>query len=64
MKKFIVAIALVLSAIGGGVFGSSVSAAPITCPKPQVATHTDNGWFCVNNGGNTSGAAETKNPND
>jgi len=39
-------------------------AAPITCPPPQVAEKTDNGWACVNNGGNTSGAAETKNPND
>lgn len=61
MKKFVIALALIVSVFG---VSASASAAPITCPPPQVATHTDDGWFCVNGGGNTSGAAETKNPND
>jgi hypothetical protein len=43
---------------------SRTDAAPITCPSPQVATKVVGGWECVNHGGNTSGAAETKNPND
>lgn len=40
-----------------------VNAAPITCPSGQSPVHTDVGWFCGNNGGNTSNADETKNPN-
>lgn len=60
MKKLLIAIALVLSILGS----ASASAAPITCPPPQVAVHDDDGWDCVNHGGNESGAAETKNPND
>lgn len=43
---------------------SHAAAAPITCPSPQVAVHDGDGWHCLNNGGNYSGADETKNPND
>lgn len=53
--------------VGIALFAATTSttfAAPITCPPPQVAEKTDNGWACVNHGGNESGAAETKNPND
>lgn len=61
MKKLIVAAAVVLTSL----FASgATSAAPITCPPPQVAVHDGDGWDCVNHGGNESGAAETKNPND
>ena len=45
--------------------GSPAFAAPITCPEPQQAVKVDGGgWECQNRGGNLSGAAETKNPND
>lgn len=51
-------------AFGFGLAGGPASAAPITCPPPQVAAHDGDGWHCQNNGGNDSGADETKNPND
>lgn len=50
-----------LTLVGGGV----AHADPITCPNGQVSENVKGeGWACVNGGGNTSGAAETKNPND
>lgn len=39
------------------------SAAPITCPGPQVAVKTSSGWDCQNRPGNLSGAEDPKNPN-
>lgn len=46
-------------------FVANASAAPITCPGPQDPAKPSPGeWECLNNGGNFSGAAETKNPND
>ena len=40
------------------------SAAPITCPGPQVAEKVGGEFRCVNPADNPTGAAETKNPND
>lgn len=60
MKKFIAVVAL---AVSFALPAFSADAAPITCPSPQVATHTADGWDCVNHGGNESGAEDSKNPN-
>jgi hypothetical protein len=62
MRRRLTVIALAV-AFGFGLFGSA-SAAPITCPPPQTAEKVGNAWACVNGGGNTSGATETKNPTD
>ena len=56
-----------VAAAAFGVLMSGVgvaSADPITCPGKQVSERVDGEWRCVNPGGNTSGADETKNPND
>jgi hypothetical protein len=63
MRRLIIAAMFAASVILG--FAVHISAAPITCPPPQVATHDAGGpWYCLNPGGNPSGADETKNPND
>ena len=50
-----------IAAIGA----APTSAAPITCPGKQEPVKVGPGqWECQNPGGNTSGAAKTKNPND
>jgi uncharacterized membrane protein len=61
MKRFIVAVAT------AALLASSAAPAladPITCPPGQHSEKVNGVWKCVNNGGNTSNAAETKNPND
>jgi Spy/CpxP family protein refolding chaperone len=56
--------AIVLSVVLFVALALSATAAPVTCPGPQVATHFDGGdWSCVNPGANTSGAEDPKNPN-
>lgn len=65
MRRLILAVLLAVSAVflGRG-WAPGALAAPIFCPPPQVATHDAGGpWYCLNPGGNPSGAAETKNPN-
>jgi hypothetical protein len=42
----------------------AASAAPITCPSGQTATHVNGKWFCENNGGNPSGAGHHKGTGD
>ena len=50
--------------LGGVAIGAlPASAAPITCPGPQVAVKTSAGWDCQNPPGNLSGAEDPKNPN-
>lgn len=61
-RKLTIALAAAGLLFGGFAFAGS--AAPITCPPPQVAVHDGDGWHCENHGGNYSGADETKNPND
>ena len=65
MKKYLIAAAFIF-AFTGGLFAAPtlVQADPITCPNGQHSEHFTAGWFCVNNGGNTSNADQTKNPND
>jgi hypothetical protein len=61
MKKIIL-ISTVAIAIGFG--GATTSAAPITCPGSQVATHNaGDQWDCVNPGGNTNESDKEKNDN-
>jgi hypothetical protein len=62
MRRRLTVIVLAV-AFGFGLVGSA-SAAPVTCPPPQIAVHDGDGWHCENGGGNYSGADETKNPND
>jgi hypothetical protein len=61
MKRFIVAVAT------AALLTASVAPAfadPIECPPGQHSEKVNGEWTCVNNGGNTSNADETKNPND
>lgn len=51
-----------LLAVGAAVTAATAAADPITCPAGQTSQKVDNQWVCVNGGGNTSNADETKNP--
>jgi hypothetical protein len=55
--------AIFAAALAGIVLAATTlsgSAAPITCPGGQSATKTADGWDCVNNGGNETGAERPK----
>ena len=62
MRRIVVAVAGFLAAIGMtlGLTVGAASAAPITCPGGQTATHQNGTWFCQNNGGNPTGAGHHK----
>jgi hypothetical protein len=64
MRKRLAAV-LAVAAIGVGLsFPAGASAAPITCSGNQVATHTDSGWQCINNGGQDTGSGRHKGNDD
>ena len=60
MRRLIVAL-LVAAGLAAGV--GVANADPITCPPGQTSAKVDNVFVCVNNGGNTSNAADPRNPN-
>ena len=48
---------LAVAAVGVGLsFPAGASADPIYCQGNQTATHTADGWQCINNGGNDTGS--------
>jgi hypothetical protein len=53
-----------LSGAGVAAFAPSATAAPIVCPGGQTATRTSDGWACVNNGNNDTGAGRHKGTGD
>lgn len=56
---------LVAGSLGGLFVVTGVGHAdPITCPNGQTSEKVDGQFACVNGGGNTSNADETRNPND
>jgi hypothetical protein len=56
---------LVAACLGlGAAVAGTAAADPITCPPSQVSEKVDGQFQCVNGGGNTSNADETRNPND
>ncbi len=51
-------------AVAGAGLAATASADPITCPNGQASEKVAGEWSCVNGGGNTSNADETRNPTD
>lgn len=60
MRRLIITL---LVAAGLAASAGVATADPITCPPGQTSQKVDNVFVCVNNGGNTSNAADPKNPN-
>lgn len=67
MRKFLSTVAISSLLLGAAaITAPAATAAPITCPEGQTVTKAPQGggFFCQNNGGDSSGADKTKNPND
>jgi hypothetical protein len=62
IRRFLAALLVAAGLTAAGV--TAAQAAPITCPNGQTPGKVGTTFVCVNNGGNASNAAETKNPND